>query len=58
MSHPPRLDGSNLYNYIAKHCKRLNFRLILTYLIKYMLVCLKALKTSNTRLYSVYIIKS
>nr|DAS60327.1 MAG TPA: hypothetical protein [Caudoviricetes sp.] len=50
MSHPARLDGLKLYNYIAKHCKRLVLWLILTRLIKSTLTRLKVLKTSNTRL--------
>lgn len=59
MSHPTRLDGLQCYNYIFKHCKRLILRLIIARSIKSMLVRLKALKTSNTRLYiCVYIIKS
>nr|DAI65436.1 MAG TPA: hypothetical protein [Caudoviricetes sp.] len=48
--HSARLDGSNLYSNIIKHCKRLVLRLILARLIKSMLVRSKALKTSNTRL--------
>nr|DAK51535.1 MAG TPA: hypothetical protein [Caudoviricetes sp.] len=57
-SHPARLDSSNLYSNAIRHCKRLVLRLIIACSIKSMLARLKALKTSNTRLYSVYIIKS
>nr|DAZ69844.1 MAG TPA: hypothetical protein [Caudoviricetes sp.] len=49
-SHPARLDGLKLYSYIAKRCKRLVLRLVLTRLIKSTLARIKALKTSNTRL--------
>nr|DAF63179.1 MAG TPA: hypothetical protein [Siphoviridae sp. ct7yc1] len=45
-----RLDGSNLYSNIIKHCKRLVLWLILARLIKSMLARSKTLKTSNTRL--------
>ena len=58
MSHPARFDGSQCHNYIFRHCKRLVLRLILACSIKSTLIRLKCLKTSNTRLYSVYIIKS
>ena len=57
MSHPARLDGSQCYNYIFRHCKRLVLRPILARLIKSTLTRFKPLKTSNTRL-NVYIIKS
>nr|DAU18598.1 MAG TPA: hypothetical protein [Caudoviricetes sp.] len=49
-SHPARLDGSNLYSNIIKHCKRLILRLIVAHSIKSTLTRLKTLKTSNTRL--------
>nr|DAJ03572.1 MAG TPA: hypothetical protein [Bacteriophage sp.] len=48
--HPARLDGSNLYSNIIKHCKRLILWLILVHLIKSTLTRLKALESPNTRL--------
>nr|DAT34436.1 MAG TPA: hypothetical protein [Caudoviricetes sp.] len=50
MSHPARLDGLKLYNYITKRCKRLVLWLTLVRLIKTTLTRLKALKEPNTRL--------
>nr|DAM90449.1 MAG TPA: hypothetical protein [Caudoviricetes sp.] len=50
MSHPARLDGSNLYSNAIRHCKRLVLWLIIARLIKSTLARSKTLKTSNTRL--------
>nr|DAI85446.1 MAG TPA: hypothetical protein [Caudoviricetes sp.] len=50
----PRLDGSQCYNYIFRHCERLILWLIIAYSIKSTLARLKHLNSSNTRLIGVY----